>query len=84
MVALGFAQLATDLAPHEPHYKDGLLESCFLKSPTTLRLAEEIHRLLPDADAKLTPLRHPYPAPVLNQDQFILAPSHRAYQIVQR
>ena len=32
MVALDFARPAMGLAPHEPHYKDGLLESCFLKA----------------------------------------------------
>ena len=84
MGVLGFARLAMGLAPHEPHDKDGLLENCFLKSPTTLRLAEEIHRLLPYADAKRKPLHHPYPVPVPNQDQFVLAPSHRACQIVQQ
>lgn len=58
MVVLDFAQLAMGLAQHESHYKDDLLESCFLKSPTILRLAEETHRSPHGDDAKLMPLRH--------------------------
>ena len=84
MGVLGFARPAMGLAQHELHYKDGLLESCFLKSPTILRLAEETHHSLPDDDAKLTPLRHPYLVPFPNPDQSVLAPAHQAYQIAQR
>ena len=57
MGVLGFARLAMGLAPHEPHYKDGLLENYFLKSPIILPLAEEIHRSPPYANAKRKPVK---------------------------